>query len=160
MLLDAGIGDAADITRARVTSQGFGRFVRSLVGLDPQAVSAAFSEFIAPGTATAAQIEFIGMIIEHLSRALYQRRQRKKYAAQNASSLAAPRKGDQDKLDAAICALVGLMWRTKPRTETIMIGDLETGYMIAPASSEVRSKLNLAALKSGVAIDGAFAVGS
>ncbi|SEG81305.1 DEAD/DEAH box helicase family protein [Bosea lathyri] len=67
MLLDAGIGDAADITRARETSQGFGRFVRSLVGLDPQAVSAAFSEFIAPGTATAAQIEFIGMIIEHLT---------------------------------------------------------------------------------------------
>lgn len=67
MLLDAGIGDAADITRARETSQGFGRFVRSLVGLDPQAVSAAFSEFLAPGTATAAQIEFIGMIIEHLT---------------------------------------------------------------------------------------------
>ena len=67
MLLDAGIGDAADITRAREASQGFGRFVRSLVGLDPQAVSAAFSEFIAPGTATAAQIEFIGMIIEHLT---------------------------------------------------------------------------------------------
>lgn len=67
MLIDAGIGDAADITRARETSQGFGRFVRSLVGLDPQAVSAAFSEFIAPGTATAAQIEFIGMVIEHLT---------------------------------------------------------------------------------------------
>ncbi len=67
MLLDAGIGDAANITRARETSQGFGRFVRSLVGLDPQAVSAAFSEFLAPGTATAAQIEFIGMIIEHLT---------------------------------------------------------------------------------------------
>jgi predicted RNase H-like nuclease len=80
--------------------------------------------------------------------------------AQKAGSLAAPRKGDQDKLDAAICALVGVLWRTKARTETIMIGDLETGYMIAPASSEVRSRLNLAALKSGVAIDGAIAVGS
>ncbi len=80
--------------------------------------------------------------------------------AQKARSLTAPRKGDQDKLDAAICALVGLLWRTKSRTETIMIGDLDTGYMIAPASPEVRSKLKIAALKSGVAIDGAIAVGS
>jgi predicted RNase H-like nuclease len=80
--------------------------------------------------------------------------------AHKAGSLAAPKKADQDKLDAAICALVGLMWRTKPRTETVMIGDLETGYMIAPASSEVRSRLNLAALKSGVAVDGVVAVRS
>lgn len=78
--------------------------------------------------------------------------------AQKASSLAAPRKGDQDKLDAAICALVGLMWRTKSRTETIMIGDLETGYMIAPTSADVRSKLRMAALRSGVAVDGAIAI--
>jgi predicted RNase H-like nuclease len=78
--------------------------------------------------------------------------------AQKANSLKAPRKGDQDKLDAAICALVGVLWRTKARTETIMIGDLETGYMITPASSEVRSKLKLAAFKSGVAIDGAIAI--
>lgn len=78
--------------------------------------------------------------------------------AQKANSLAAPRKGDQDKLDAAICALVGLMWRTKPPPETVMIGDLETGYMIAPASAEVRSKLKMAALRSGVAIDGAIAI--
>lgn len=67
MLLDAGIGEAGDIERARQTSQGFGRFVRSLVGLDRAAVSEAFSEFIAGGTATAAQIEFINMVIEHLT---------------------------------------------------------------------------------------------
>jgi predicted RNase H-like nuclease len=78
--------------------------------------------------------------------------------AQQVSSLATPRKGDQDKLDAAICALVGLMWRTKPRTETIMVGDQDTGFMIAPANANVRSKLNLAALKLGVAIDGAAAI--
>lgn len=77
--------------------------------------------------------------------------------AQKVGSLAAPRKGDQDKLDAAICALVGLLWRTKARTETIIIGDLDTGYMIAPASAEVRSKLSLAAGNSGVAVDGAIA---
>ncbi len=48
-------------------SKGLGRFVCSLVGLERARVNAAFSEFIAPGTATAAQIEFIGMVIEHLT---------------------------------------------------------------------------------------------
>ncbi len=67
MLLDAGIGEAGDIERARETSQGFGRFVRSLVGLDRAAVNEAFGEFLATGTATATQIELINMIIEHLT---------------------------------------------------------------------------------------------
>ncbi|MDB5409769.1 MAG: type restriction enzyme EcoKI subunit [Rhodospirillales bacterium] len=67
MLLDAGIGAAGDIERARQTSQGFGRFVRSLVGLDRAAVSAAFGDFLSGGTATAPQIEFVTMIIEHLT---------------------------------------------------------------------------------------------
>jgi type I restriction enzyme R subunit len=67
MLLDAGIGEAGDIERARETSQGFGRFVRSLVGLDRATVSAAFSEFLSASAATAPQIEFINMVIEHLT---------------------------------------------------------------------------------------------
>ena len=41
--------------------------MRSLVGLDRAAVSAAFGGFIAAGVATAPQIEFINMIIEHLT---------------------------------------------------------------------------------------------
>jgi type I restriction enzyme R subunit len=67
MLLDAGIGEAGDIARAREVSQGFGRFVRSLVGLERASVNEAFGEFLAIGAATAAQIEFIGMVIEHLT---------------------------------------------------------------------------------------------
>jgi type I restriction enzyme R subunit len=67
MLLEAGIGEAGDIARARETSQGFGRFVRSLVGLDRAAVNEAFGEFLSSGAATAAQIEFINMIVEHLT---------------------------------------------------------------------------------------------
>lgn len=67
MLLDAGIGEAGDIDRARETSEGFGRFVRSLVGLDRAAVTEAFSEFLTAGTATHQQIEFIGMVIDHLT---------------------------------------------------------------------------------------------
>jgi len=67
MLLDAGVGEAEDIERARETSHGFGRFVRSIVGLDRAAVSAAFSEFLAAAAATVQQIEFINMVIEHLT---------------------------------------------------------------------------------------------
>ncbi len=67
MLLEAGIGDAEDIARAAALSQGFGRFVRSLVGLDRAAMNEAFAEFISGGTATAAQMEFVGMVIEELS---------------------------------------------------------------------------------------------
>jgi type I restriction enzyme R subunit len=67
MLLDAGIGEVGDIERARETSQGFGRFVRSIVGLDRTTVRDAFGEFLAAGIATAAQIEFIDMVIDHLT---------------------------------------------------------------------------------------------
>lgn len=67
MLLDAGVGEQGDIERARAASRGFGRFVRSLVGLDRAAVSEAFGEFLSAGTASATQIAFIDMIIEHLT---------------------------------------------------------------------------------------------
>lgn len=67
MLLNAGIAEADDIERARNVSQGFGRFVRSLVGLDRKSVTDAFGEFLNSGTASAAQIVFINMVIEHLT---------------------------------------------------------------------------------------------
>ena len=67
MLLDAGVGEAGDIERARKTSHGFGRFVRSIVGLDRASMREVFGEFLAEGIATAAQIEFVNMVIEHLT---------------------------------------------------------------------------------------------
>lgn len=66
MLLDSGIGGPEDIDRARQTSHGFGRFVRSLVGLDRASVTEAFGDFLNSGSATHQQIEFIKMVIEHL----------------------------------------------------------------------------------------------
>jgi len=67
MLLDAGVGSSGDIERAKETSDGFGRFVRSLVGLDRKAVTDAFGDFVSNGNASAAQLEFVGMVIEHLT---------------------------------------------------------------------------------------------
>ncbi|MBM1170345.1 DEAD/DEAH box helicase family protein [Microvirga arabica] len=67
MLVTAGIARTEDIARAKETSQGLGRFIRSLVGLERKAVSETFSAFIANSMATKDQIEFISMVVEHLT---------------------------------------------------------------------------------------------
>jgi hypothetical protein len=55
--------------------------------------------------------------------------------------------------------LVGMLWRTKDRSEQIMVGNAELGYMIAPASPEVRARLRTAAAVYSVPIDGAYLSG-
>ena len=55
------------IEKATVVSHGFGRFVRSLVGLDRAAVVQVFSNFVTTSTATGNQIEFIDMVVGHLT---------------------------------------------------------------------------------------------
>jgi type I restriction enzyme, R subunit len=67
MLAESGVGDMRDIARARAESQGLGLFVRSLVGLDREAAKAAFAGFLSGRTATASQIEFVNLIVDHLT---------------------------------------------------------------------------------------------
>lgn len=67
MLAAAGVGTAEDIKRAKTESDGLGVFVRSLVGLDREAAKKAFAGFLKGKTATANQIEFVSMIIDHLT---------------------------------------------------------------------------------------------
>ncbi|WP_183844743.1 MULTISPECIES: DUF429 domain-containing protein [unclassified Rhizobium] len=69
-----------------------------------------------------------------------------------AASFEAPKKADQDKLDALICGLIGLHWLVAPRDQSVMIGDLESGYMIAPATRGVHERLRAAAGQRGVPI--------
>ncbi len=66
LLMEAG-GSAADIVKARSESSSLGMFVRSLVGLDRVAAKELFNEFLSAGTATANQIEFLNLLIEHLT---------------------------------------------------------------------------------------------
>lgn len=67
-LLEAsGAGTPQDIARAAAESQGLGLFVRSLVGLDRSAAAEAFSEFTAGSVWDANQLNFIDLIIEHLT---------------------------------------------------------------------------------------------
>jgi type I restriction enzyme, R subunit len=61
-------GGPEDIQRAVENAKGLGRFIRSLVGLDQQAVNAKFAEFLDGTTATANQIDFIGVVVSYLTR--------------------------------------------------------------------------------------------
>src|SRR5438128_213221 len=47
-----------------------------------------------------------------------------------AATIARPRKADQDKLDSILCVLTALRWRLRPRIESVLIGDLISGYMV------------------------------
>jgi type I restriction enzyme, R subunit len=67
MLRDAGLGDANDLAQARSYDGGLGAFIRSLVGLDRVAATDALSGFVSGRLLTANQLDFIELIVEHLS---------------------------------------------------------------------------------------------
>jgi len=67
MLLESGVGSPTDLTQAKESASGLGRFVRSLIGLDRAAAKTAFAQFLNQQNATANQIEFINLIIDHLT---------------------------------------------------------------------------------------------
>jgi len=66
MLVQAG-GSPDLIGKAAAGSTSLGVFIRSLVGMDRDAVSQAFDEFVAGTTATPDQLEFIDLIVSELS---------------------------------------------------------------------------------------------
>jgi hypothetical protein len=63
---EAGVGSPDEIERIR-SEGGLGLFVRSLVGLDRAAAKRAFDGFIQGRMLTAHQLEFIDMMIDHLT---------------------------------------------------------------------------------------------
>jgi type I restriction enzyme R subunit len=67
MLAASGAGTANDIERAKEESHGLGLFVRSLVGLDREAAKAALGVFLDDKTLAANQIEFVNLIVDHLT---------------------------------------------------------------------------------------------
>jgi type I restriction enzyme R subunit len=67
MLSESGIGNPEDVQKAKEVSQGLGLFVRSLIGLDREAAKKALGGFIAGKTLHANQIEFLNLIIDHLT---------------------------------------------------------------------------------------------
>ncbi len=67
MLAESGIGEPDDISRAATEAQGLGIFVRSLVGMDRSAAKDAMAGFTAGSSLSANQIEFINLIVDHLT---------------------------------------------------------------------------------------------
>ena len=67
LLVTAGVGDRAQVDEAATLSNGLGRFIRSLIGLERAPWLRRSAPFLADKAATAVQIEFIGMIVNHLT---------------------------------------------------------------------------------------------
>ena len=67
MMRESGIGTEEDIERAKSQATGLGLFVRSLVGLDRAAAKEAFAGFMGGRGLTGNQIEFLDMVIDHLT---------------------------------------------------------------------------------------------
>jgi type I restriction enzyme R subunit len=67
ILVESGTGSVEDVRRAAEKSQGLGLFVRSMVGMDREAAKQALSGFLAGKTLGANQIEFVNLIVNHLT---------------------------------------------------------------------------------------------
>ncbi|HEU0201970.1 MAG TPA: type I restriction-modification enzyme R subunit C-terminal domain-containing protein [Burkholderiaceae bacterium] len=67
MLADSGVGEPDDIRRAADAAQGLGIFVRSLIGMDRSAAKDALAGFIKGRTLSANQLEFVNLVVDHLT---------------------------------------------------------------------------------------------
>jgi type I restriction enzyme R subunit len=67
LLMEAGAGTPEDINRAKQENYKLGLFLRSLVGLDREAAKRSFDAFLVGKKSTANQIEFINLIVDHLT---------------------------------------------------------------------------------------------
>ena len=67
MLLKSGLGAHDELRRAADESQGLGLFVRSLVGMDRSAAKDAMGTFLAGKSLSANQIEFVTLVVDHLT---------------------------------------------------------------------------------------------
>ena len=67
VLVESATGTSDDIRQAAANAHGLGLFVRSLVGMDRGAAKEAMAGFITGRSLTANQIEFINLVVDHLT---------------------------------------------------------------------------------------------
>ena len=67
MFVEAGLAPKDQLDRITEREGGLGLFVRSLVGLDRSAAKKAFSQFLESRILTASQLEFVNLVIDHLT---------------------------------------------------------------------------------------------
>jgi type I restriction enzyme R subunit len=67
IMTENGVGNKEELEKVKTDSNGLGLFVRNLVGLDREAAKGAFAEFLQGNNFSSNQIEFVDMIINHLT---------------------------------------------------------------------------------------------
>ena len=67
MLGENGVGAPDELRRGVEEYQGLGLFVRSLVGMDRSAAKEALGRFLAGKSLSGNQIEFVNLIVDHLT---------------------------------------------------------------------------------------------
>ena len=67
LLGGGGAGDPGDVRRAADEARGLGLFVRSLIGMDRGAAKEALAGFTRGKTLSANQLEFVNLIVDHLT---------------------------------------------------------------------------------------------
>jgi type I restriction enzyme R subunit len=67
MLSESGLARPDHMQKAKIESHGLGLFVRSLIGLDREAAKGALNSFTTGKTLSANQIEFVNLIVDHLT---------------------------------------------------------------------------------------------
>lgn len=67
LLASSGAGGPEVLTAAAAQAEGLGLFVRGLVGLDREAAKQAMGTFIAGRTFNASQLEFLDLVVDHLT---------------------------------------------------------------------------------------------
>ncbi len=65
--------------------------------------------------------------------------------AQLTKVIKSPTKSDQDRLDGAICAVIGYHWYQYGTKKNVIIGDIQTGYVITPVIPSVTEILSQSA---------------
>ena len=63
---------------------------------------------------------------------------------------AKPAKEHQDKLDSVICVMIGYIWLSCKRSDSVLLGDLKTGYIVTPVSCKTELRLKRYADDKGV----------
>jgi predicted RNase H-like nuclease len=69
---------------------------------------------------------------------------------QSRNSRTAPLNAYQNMLNSVFCCFMGYRWLIAPRADSILIGDLQSGYMVAPTEAGTRNRLTAAAAEHGV----------
>lgn len=67
MLCESGVAKPDHLQKAKAECEGLGLFVRSLIGMDREAAKQSLNAFTAGKTLTANQIEFVNLIVDHLT---------------------------------------------------------------------------------------------